>query len=79
MSEPKYIRFVEGPPAKKTRRWTVAGKDGQELLGVVCWYGGWRCYAFYPHLDTVFEKQCLRDIAGFCEAQTKAHRAKVTI
>ena len=36
-------------------------------LGQVKWYGPWRCYSFFPEAGTLFEKQCLRDIAAFCE------------
>ncbi len=73
MSE--HIRFIEGPPAAKTKRWTVTTIDGKRLLGVVCWYGPWRRYSFYPHMDTVFDASCLRAVASFCEEKTFAHRS----
>jgi hypothetical protein len=44
------------------------------MLGEVRWFGRWRCYAFYPEPDTLYERQCLRDIADFCEARTREHR-----
>jgi hypothetical protein len=40
----------------------------------VRWYGKWRQYAFFPMPNTVFERQCLRDIANFCEAKTRERR-----
>lgn len=57
-------------------RWAVLAKEGGDALGEVKWFGRWRGYAFYPLLDTVYEQDCLRDIAGFIEEQTKAHRAQ---
>jgi len=43
-------------------------------LGVVKWYGPWRRYAFYPDGSTVFEQDCLRDLAEFVEAETVKQR-----
>lgn len=58
----------------KTAIWAVhASKDGWPI-GDVRWFGRWRCYAFYPAADTVFEKVCLRDIARFVDEQTALHR-----
>lgn len=56
---------------RATKRWTVKPKDGSPSIGNVSWHGAWRCYCFFPHAGTVFERTCLRDIADFCEAQTK--------
>jgi hypothetical protein len=43
-------------------------------LGVIRWFGRWRKYAFFPESDRVFEQTCLREIADFCEQETKARR-----
>jgi hypothetical protein len=43
-------------------------------LGWVAWFSRWRKYAFYPKPETVYEEDCLRDIAEFCEAKTKEHK-----
>jgi hypothetical protein len=73
----KWIKFLEQqvPPDRKTKIFLVLTTDGVSDLGTVKWFGRWRCYSFFPNTDTVFEKQCLRDIADFCEAETKAHKA----
>ena len=78
MPTPKWIRFVDEPTARglKTRRWSVVMAQGNFRLGQVCWFGPWRKYSFYPDPATLFEATCLRDIAEFCEAQTKEHREK---
>lgn len=77
MSESRWIQFVEipVPPHFKTRRWHVRARENSVLLGVIQWFGRWRQYAFFPAGETVFERQCLRDLAEFCERETKAQRA----
>lgn len=76
--ESKWIEFVciDRIQGHKTFTWRVVTKDGPSLLGDVKWYGPWRCYSFFPRPDCIFEKQCLRDIASFCEQQTQAHKTK---
>jgi hypothetical protein len=79
MSEPKYIEFHWAGYSKSgaTETWNVMPKDNSGSLGIIKWFAAWRCYAFYPPLvETVFEKQCLRDIANFCEKVTKLQREK---
>ncbi|MGD6850782.1 MAG: hypothetical protein ACQCN6_01830 [Candidatus Bathyarchaeia archaeon] len=80
--EGKYIRFKWFMASKsgKTHIWEVLAKDGGVKLGEVSWYGAWRCYAFFVSskwgdFELVFEKQCLRDIANFCEEMTGIQRS----
>lgn len=70
----KWIDFNLAERKPKTNIWDVLVKDGPALLGQVRWFGRWRCYAFFPEDGTVFERQCLRDIADFCEEETKEQR-----
>jgi hypothetical protein len=61
-----------------TKAWDVLSTSMiAVLLGKVRWYGPWRKYSFFPNrnADLVFEKDCLRDIADFCETETKNHRS----
>ena len=53
----------------------VTSAGGDDLLGYVQWFGRWRKYAFFPRPGSVFEKDCLRLIADFCERHTKTHHA----
>lgn len=79
MSEAKYIEFHWAGYSKSgsTETWRVMPKNNNDgLIGTIKWYGSWRCYAFYPFPECVFEKQCLRDIANFCEKVTKLQREK---
>lgn len=77
---PKWITFREDPVpfGRKTKHWTILTKDSETWLGSVSWYGPWRKYTFTPTIDfpTVFEEDCLRDIASFVEEQTRAQRAE---
>ena len=79
-----WIRFVlkdHVDPKRKTEQWIVISNSAiGVLLGEVSWYGPWRKYSFFPNRDLhlVFEQVCLRDIADFCERETKNYRARST-
>ena len=70
-----YVKFVDGPPSvtKKTLTWEVQTTDGVPL-GSIKWYASWRAYAFFPLPACVFERNCLRLIATFCEMRTEDKR-----
>jgi len=73
----KWIRFeLLNTPERKTSIVRVVAIQGSCLLGEIKWYGAWRKYCFFPapNLMTIFEEDCLRDIAQFCEEATRAHR-----
>lgn len=73
-----WIQFVlqARPLDRKTDTWYVAPKEGGSTLGAVKFYGAWRKYCFFPSPNTIFEQDCLRDIATFCEGQTQLWRQK---
>ncbi len=78
-TEGKHLRFANKEkisPKGKTFTWAVMNKHDEILLGSIRWFSHWRCYSFYPLSDTVFEKDCLRDIADFCELETKEQKKK---
>lgn len=62
-------------PSGKTKRWLVTPKTGGADIGTVAWWAPWRKYCFFPADNTVFEQDCLRDIATFIEERTKEHKA----
>lgn len=72
----KWVDFVPAIPNKKTKVWDVWPKDAHERIGIIKWFGRWRKYCFFPELNTVYEEDCLRDIAEFIERVTKEHRQK---
>lgn len=77
--EVKYIEFSRPRPSEtgKTRIWRVlAFHDSGSLLddfsiGEIKWHGAWRRYALFPARDTLFEHECLRKIADFCEFESR--------
>ena len=71
----KHLKFIEAPPKPKTRIWWVVNKHEDFQLGCIAWFSSWRKYAFFPKPDTVYEADCLHDIAAFCQEETKRHRS----
>lgn len=72
-----FIHIVEGPAKPKTLTWTVeAQSDEAPIIADIAWYSPRRQYCFFPRPATVFEEASLREIADFCELQTKLHKAK---
>ncbi len=61
----------------KTSIWYVNNKDGTPL-GYIMWHGPWRKYCFAPRDKTIYEQDCLRDIANFCEQKSHAHKLDKT-
>jgi|HubBroStandDraft_6_1064221.scaffolds.fasta_scaffold296960_2 hypothetical protein len=73
---PKWISFQleERASGKKTDVWNVWSTGGSHYLGRVAWFGAWRKYAFFPAPATLYDPECLRDVAAFLEVQTAAHQ-----
>jgi hypothetical protein len=70
----KWIHIQSEPhPKGKTMVHWVYSKETQFTLGEIRWYGRWRKYCFFPVISSLFEQDCLRDIADFCENATKEH------
>ena len=74
----KWLDF--GPPVPsqsgKTLIWVINAKEDGAFLGSIKWFGRWRRYVFHPAAESVFEQDCLRDIATFCEQRTNDHRRR---
>ena len=70
-----YVRFELAPQdaRKKTATWFVLDR-GVLVLGEIKWFPHWRCYAFFPKDKTLYEQDCLRVIADFCETRTTTQR-----
>lgn len=61
----------------KTRLWEIRAKRSGHLLGYVRWYSPWRKYAFLPVPTSVFEEDCLHDIAEHLEMATAGHKGEI--
>ena len=73
----KWIDIIETASGTKTKMFTVWTVDHSTLLGEIRFYPRWRKYAFYPANSTLYEQDCLRDIAKFCEDRTTFWRASL--
>jgi len=72
----KWITFRLFEEKPKTEIWAVLTKGDKLVLGVIRWHGPWRSYAFFPKGGTLYEEDCLRDIADFIEEKMKEWRQK---
>lgn len=73
-----YLKFVplSAPKNLSTKRWRLTSADGANVLGAIGWHSPWRRYVFYPQASTLFEVDCLREIADFLEKQTAEQRRR---
>ncbi len=69
----EFIEFLEVAPRPKTKVWKCISTKHRALLGIVQWYGAWRQYCFFPFESTIFNKQCLTDIAEFLSNVNTEH------
>jgi hypothetical protein len=75
--EGRYIRFVEGAPRPRTKTWLLALKlYGGQGAGTIRWFSQWRKYMFFPFAEIGYDHLCLREIADFCEEQTRLHKVR---
>jgi len=76
-AESKWVHFQGLPrkPGLKTDRWVAVGMKSGQRLGGVGWHSPWRRYVFWPLEGTLYDAECLHDIATFCLSQTKQHKA----
>jgi hypothetical protein len=70
----RYLDFREGPPAGKTGRWFVVSWSRGDSLGVIKWFGRWRQYCFFPEPETVWNRDCLKDVTAFIAKQMEARK-----
>lgn len=80
MKKAKWVRFDLVGQKAKTKVWDVVATAHEAAgimpsLGVIQWHSYWRKYAFFP-CNSLFESQCLRDIADFLDDAMKEHRSK---
>lgn len=59
------------PEQRKTKRWRILSRKHGTHLGEIRWYGAWRQYTFNPAPATVFNAECLEDIAAFLRRENK--------
>jgi len=63
----KYLEFKQVPYEGKTKRFEVISKNHESVIGRISWYGAWRQYTFSPAFETVWNRECLKDIQDFLQ------------
>ncbi len=73
----KWIRFESTPnkPGAKTGLWIVRSLSDGTPIGLVRWIPGWRTYGYFPYEGTMYEDDCLRDIAQFIVDRMQERKA----
>ena len=71
----EFIEFLKSDRSlrRKTKVWRCISIKTSTLLGEVEWHGPWRQYCFFPSDRTIFNKQCLTDIAEFLSNVNTEH------
>ena len=69
-----YLNFVLVHDTGKTKVFSVDSVSQGGRLGVICWYGPWRQYPIETEQDTVWNKDCLREVADFLDALMRERR-----
>lgn len=75
----KWIKIIQSGNSKsgKTKIFdVVTNEDNMQVLGEIRWAGAWRKYTFQPVSNTMFDHDCLREIADFIEMHTKDHKKR---
>jgi len=72
MSE--YLTFRMDGDTGKTKTHGVYSTLHGDKLGTVKWFGRWRQYAFFPEPGTIWNRDCLREVADFIEAGMLSRR-----
>ena len=77
MRDRHYLRFdlVGTSDSGLTKIWNVQPIAGNAELGKVKWYAPWRTYCYFPNPFTIYDTNCLFEIAEFCGLEKKNHGA----
>jgi len=65
MSE--YLEFKQVSYEGKTKRFEVISVKHRYSLGRISWLGSWRQYVFSPAFETIWNRECLKDIQDFLQ------------
>jgi hypothetical protein len=63
LKETPYLLFRTPYDAtKKTKTVQVINIHHNEEIGQIKWYSRWRQYCFFPHDNTIWNKECLNSV-----------------
>ena len=63
----KYLEFRQVPYKGKTKRFEVISKSQGYAIAKIQWYSAWRQYVFSSAFETVWNRECLKDIENFLQ------------
>lgn len=72
----QYLSFEDKGKVSKgavTNKFAVFNRIDRSFIGWVKFKGQWRQYVFFP-LNCILNRDCLREVANFCEELTTAWR-----
>ncbi len=61
----KHAKTVKGS------QWSVNCNETGYRTGIIAWFTRWKKLAFFPNDDTVFNEDCLTEIAEFIKKVSK--------
>ena len=67
-----YFEFIENKP--RTQVWECRDMSHKNL-GIIQWRSAWRQYCFFPSDNTLYNNQCLLDIADFINQLMEKRRS----
>ena len=60
VKETAHLTFIHSTPGYR-----VYNKHNSDQLGIIYYFPRWRKFIFEPYIETVYDSQCLTDIAFF--------------
>jgi hypothetical protein len=70
----RWFRLGAPVASGKTNIWMVIALEPVVTLGEIRWYGAWRQYTFFPFSDTLWNSECLEDLAEVLKDLNSDHR-----
>jgi hypothetical protein len=72
-----YLSFERTGKSPSGKTWIVVVYGVRARLGEIRWFGRWRHYAFFPDDGTLYNPDCMGEIASMCRA-LMSERARVS-
>ena len=72
----KYLRFVLIAGTAKTQTYHVISAHQGNVLGEIDWYIPWRQYVFEAAPDTIWNKDCLREVAAYLDGLMEGRKQR---
>ena len=79
MSEFLEFRLNEESDGKATEVWDVVSKHHGDVLAQIRWYGAWRQYTVHARQATIWNQQCVRDLARFIQERMQERELRLRV